>query len=41
MEFFIIIDACQQASARSINVVIPYFGYDRADRKVQPDYQAA
>jgi ribose-phosphate pyrophosphokinase len=28
------IDACRRASARSITVVIPYFGYARADRKV-------
>jgi len=34
MELFIMIDACRRASARSITVVIPYFGYARADRKV-------
>jgi len=35
MELFIMIDACRRASARSITVVIPYFGYARADRKAQ------
>ncbi len=34
MELFVMIDACRRASARSITVVIPYFGYARADRKV-------
>eukprot|EP01026_Neomeris_dumetosa_P062551 TRINITY_DN5920_c0_g1_i4.p2 TRINITY_DN5920_c0_g1~~TRINITY_DN5920_c0_g1_i4.p2 ORF type:complete len:242 (+),score=28.94 TRINITY_DN5920_c0_g1_i4:164-889(+) len=29
------IDACKRASARSITAVIPYYGYARADRKVQ------
>lgn len=31
-ELLIMIDACKRASARSINVVIPYFGYSRQDR---------
>ncbi|GJN38833.1 hypothetical protein PR202_gb27910 [Eleusine coracana subsp. coracana] len=35
MELFIMIDACRRASARSITVVVPYFGYARADRKAQ------
>ncbi|BAF19995.1 ribose-phosphate pyrophosphokinase 2, chloroplastic isoform 2 [Oryza sativa Japonica Group] len=35
MELFVMIDACRRASARSITVVIPYFGYARADRKAQ------
>ncbi|KAG8094819.1 hypothetical protein GUJ93_ZPchr0012g19333 [Zizania palustris] len=35
MELFIMIDACRRASARTITVVIPYFGYARADRKAQ------
>lgn len=26
------VDACKRASARSVNVVIPYFGYSRQDR---------
>lgn len=33
MELFIIIDAMKRASARSVNVVIPHFGYARQDRK--------
>lgn len=33
MELLIMIDACRRASARSITVVMPYFGYARADRK--------
>lgn len=31
-ELLIMIDACKRASANSINVVIPYFGYSRQDR---------
>ena len=31
-ELLIMIDACKRASARTINVVIPYFGYARQDR---------
>eukprot|EP01025_Chloroclados_australasicus_P013885 TRINITY_DN1650_c0_g1_i2.p1 TRINITY_DN1650_c0_g1~~TRINITY_DN1650_c0_g1_i2.p1 ORF type:complete len:457 (+),score=33.53 TRINITY_DN1650_c0_g1_i2:157-1371(+) len=34
-ELMIMIDACKRASARSITAVIPYYGYARADRKVQ------
>ena len=33
MELFIIIDALKRSSARSITVVLPYFGYARQDRK--------
>ncbi len=33
MELMIITDAAKRASARSINAVIPYFGYARQDRK--------
>lgn len=33
MELLITIDACKRASAHKINVVIPYFGYSRQDRK--------
>ncbi len=33
METMIIIDALKRASAKTINVVIPYYGYARQDRK--------
>jgi ribose-phosphate pyrophosphokinase len=33
IELFIIIDAMKRASAKSINVVMPHFGYARQDRK--------
>lgn len=33
MELFIIIDAMKRASAKSISVVMPHFGYARQDRK--------
>ncbi len=36
MELLIAIDACKRASAGMINVVIPYFGYARQDRKARP-----
>lgn len=36
MELLITIDACKRASASSINLIIPYFGYARQDRKVSP-----
>ena len=32
MEVLIAIDACKRASANSVNVVMPYFGYARQDR---------
>lgn len=35
MELLIMIDALKRASARKINVVIPYFGYARQDRKAR------
>ena len=36
MELLLMIDAAKRASASSINVVIPYFGYARQDRKARP-----
>ncbi|MCF0114205.1 MAG: ribose-phosphate pyrophosphokinase [Erysipelotrichaceae bacterium] len=36
MEVLVCIDACKRSSAREINVVMPYFGYARQDRKAAP-----
>lgn len=36
MELLLMIDAAKRASARSINAVIPYFGWARQDRKSKP-----
>ena len=35
METLILIDACKRASAGRINVVLPYYGYARQDRKTK------
>jgi ribose-phosphate pyrophosphokinase len=36
MELLLMIDAARRASAENVNVVIPYFGYARQDRKDKP-----
>lgn len=36
MELLLMIDAARRASAESVNVIIPYFGYARQDRKDKP-----
>lgn len=36
MELLLMCDAARRASASSVNVVIPYFGYARQDRKDRP-----
>lgn len=36
MEILVFVDSLKRSSAREINVVIPYFGYARQDRKAKP-----
>jgi len=36
MELLIIVDALKRASAKSVSVIMPYFGYSRQDRKASP-----
>lgn len=36
MELMLMIDAARRASAENVNVIIPYFGYARQDRKDKP-----
>ena len=36
MELFVMIDALKRASAASINIIMPYYGYSRQDRKAAP-----
>ena len=36
IELFLMIDAAKRASAKYVNVVIPYYGYARQDRKDKP-----
>src|SRR5690606_15854411 len=36
VELLVMIDAAKRASARTINIVMPYYGYARQERKSKP-----
>lgn len=36
VELLVMIDAAKRASARTINIVVPYYGYARQERKAKP-----
>lgn len=35
LELFSIIDSCKRSSAKSINVILPFFPYSRSDKKIE------
>ena len=36
MELFLLLDTFKRASAKSVNVILPYYGYARQDKKSEP-----